>query len=200
MKKVFSLVLALAMCLSAAGLAEGAAYTPGTYSASSAGFHSDVTVTVTVDESSITDVTLDVSGETEGIGAAAGDKLAAQILEAQGAQIDGVSGATVTSNAARVALTECLAAASGAAGEKAPVADGTYTGTAPSFGFLCQMACDVTFEDGAIKSIEVVEESDSATGEWFANAEELLIPRNGWNLMKIALTPSVVGNYPVSPF
>lgn len=33
------------------------------------------------------------------------------------------------------------------------------------------------------------------------NAEkELLIPRNGWNLMKIALTPSVVGNYPVSPF
>lgn len=76
MKKVFSLVLALAVCLAAVGYAEGAAYVPGTYSASSAGFHSDVTVTVTVDETSITEVTLDVSGETEGIGAAAGDALA----------------------------------------------------------------------------------------------------------------------------
>ena len=177
MKKVFSLVLALAVCLAAVGYAEGAAYVPGTYSASSAGFHSDVTVTVTVDETSITEVTLDVSGETEGIGAAAGDALASQILEAQSAEIDGVSGATVTSGAARVALTACLAEAAGETGEKAPVADGTYSGTAPSFGFLTQMTCDVTFEDGAITSIEVVEESDSATGEWFANAEELLIPR-----------------------
>ena len=177
MKKVFSLVLALAVCLAAVGYAEGAAYVPGTYSASSAGFHSDVTVTVTVDETSITEVTLDVSGETEGIGAAAGDALASQILEAQSAEVDGVSGATVTSSAAKVALTACLAEAAGETGEKAPVADGTYSGTAPSFGFLTQMTCDVTFEDGAITSIEVVEESDSATGEWFANAEELLIPR-----------------------
>ena len=30
--------------------------------------------------------------------------------------------------------------------------------------------------------------------------KELLIPHNGWNLMKIALTPSVIGNYPVSTF
>lgn len=111
MKKVFSLVLALAVCLAAVGYAEGAAYVPGTYSASSAGFHSDVTVTVTVDETSITEVTLDVSGETEGIGAAAGDALAGQILEAQSAEIDGVSGATVTSSAAKVALTACLAEA-----------------------------------------------------------------------------------------
>lgn len=177
MKKVFSLVLALAVCLAAVGYAEGAAYVPGTYSASSAGFHSDVTVTVTVDETSITEVTLDVSGETEGIGAAAGDALASQILEAQSAEVDGVSGATVTSSAAKVALTACLAEAAVETGEKAPVADGTYSGTAPSFGFLTQMTCDVTFEDGAITSIEVVEESDSATGEWFANAEELLIPR-----------------------
>lgn len=177
MKKLFSLVLALAVCLAAVGYAEGATYVPGTYSASSAGFHSDVTVTITVDETSITDVTLDVSGETEGIGAAAGDALASQILEAQSAEIDGVSGATVTSSAAKVALTSCLAEAAGASGEKTPVADGTYSGTASSFGFLGQMTCDVTFKDGAIDSIEVVEESDSATGEWFASAEELLIPR-----------------------
>lgn len=36
-------------------------------------------------------------------GAAAGDALASQILEAQSAEIDGVSGATVTSSAAKVA-------------------------------------------------------------------------------------------------
>ena len=124
---------------------------------------------------------LDVGRNTLGtfvvLGAAAGDALASQILEAQSAEIDGVSGATVTSSAAKVALTSCLSEAAGASGEKTPVADGTYSGTASSFGFLGQMTCDVTFKDGAIDSIEVVEESDSATGEWFASAEELLIPR-----------------------
>lgn len=39
------------------------------------------------------------------------------------------------------------------------------------------MTCDVTFEGGKITDIQVTEESDSATGEWFASAQELFIPR-----------------------
>ena len=54
--------------------AEGAAiYKPGTYSASAKGMGSDVTVTLTFDETSIIDAVVDVSGETQGIGAEIGD-------------------------------------------------------------------------------------------------------------------------------
>ena len=59
---------------------------------------------------------------------------------------------------------------------KAP-ANGTYSGSAASFGWTGLMTCDVTFKDGAITDIQVTEESDSATGEWFASAADLLIPR-----------------------
>ena len=58
-------------------------HTPGTYTASAKGYHSDVTVTVTFDETHITDVVVDSSGETENVGAAAADKLAEQGLLAQ---------------------------------------------------------------------------------------------------------------------
>ena len=51
---------------------EEAVYTPGTYTASEQGLESLVTVTMTFDETSITDVVIDASGETEGIGAATG--------------------------------------------------------------------------------------------------------------------------------
>lgn len=39
------------------------------------------------------------------------------------------------------------------------------------------MVCDVTFKDGKLTDIQVVSETDSATGEWFASARDLLIPR-----------------------
>lgn len=94
-----------------------ATYVPGTYTGSSKGISSDVTVTVTVDETSVTDVTVDSSGETATIGAAAQDELQQQLLAAGSSNIDGVSGATVTSQAAEKAMDAALAAA--AAGDQA---------------------------------------------------------------------------------
>ncbi len=181
MKKVLSWALILCLCLamlSTAAMADGL-YTPGTYTGESSGHDAGLTVTVTVDENSITDVVIDASHETPLIGGAAGPALEAQILEAQGPEIDGVSGATETSDGARRALTLALAEAQGntADAEKTSVKDGTFKGTAPGFGLTGQMTCEVTFLDGAITDIQVVEETDSQTGEWFANAEELLIPR-----------------------
>lgn len=88
-------------------------YTSGTYSATSKGISSDVTVTMTFDADKITDVKIDVSGETEGIGTEIGDEMAAKILEAQGAGVDGVSGATITSDAVNDAAANCIAQAKG---------------------------------------------------------------------------------------
>lgn len=93
---------------SAAGI-----YTPGTYSATSRGIASDVTVTMTFDGSSITDVQIDVSGESAGYGADAGEELTNQLIAAQSAEIDGVSGSTVTSSAVKDAAANCIAQAKG---------------------------------------------------------------------------------------
>ena len=87
---------------------EKALYTPGTYTASAQGMASQVTVTATFDETSIVEVIIDASGETENIGAAAADTLVEQIMEAQGPEIDGVSGATITTNAVMEALADCM--------------------------------------------------------------------------------------------
>lgn len=101
----------------AAASSAGSAYVPGTYSSSEFGMASDVKVDVTVDESSVTDVQIDVSGETPNLGAAAGPELIRQFLEAQGAQIDGIAGVTLTSNAAKTAMEEALSQAAGGAQE-----------------------------------------------------------------------------------
>ena len=88
-------------------------YTPGTYTAAAKGIASDVTVTMTFDETSITDVVIDVSGETPDIGGAIGESMAQAILDAQSADVDAVSGATVTSDAIRTAAANCITQASG---------------------------------------------------------------------------------------
>ena len=89
-------------------------YTPGTYTATAKGM-SEITATVTFDANTITKVELDLSGETESIGVAAKDKLIEQIMNAQTSQIDGVTGATVTSKAVQNAVADCIQQASGGA-------------------------------------------------------------------------------------
>ena len=170
-----ALTLALLACAIPAAFAE---YTPGTYTAEAAGHEAGLVVTVTVDETGITAVDLDVSHETPEIGGAAKDALIEQIMAAQGADIDGVTGATETSTGVKLALTDALNQAAGVtATEKTAVADGTYTGTAPSFGLTGPLTAEVTLSDGKITDIKVVSETDSLTGEWFGSAEALLIPR-----------------------
>lgn len=91
---------------------EKGVYAPGTYSATATGI-GEVKVSMTFDANSITAVTVDTAAETAGIGAELGEKFAGQILSAQGAQVDAVSGATVTSNAVLKAAEACIAQAKG---------------------------------------------------------------------------------------
>lgn len=98
---------------SAASAAAQGGYTAGTYTAKAQGISSEVTVTMTFDENSITNVVVDASGETENIGAAQAENLANAIMEAQGADIDAISGATITSDAAKEAAANCIAQAKG---------------------------------------------------------------------------------------
>lgn len=88
-------------------------YTPGTYSASAEGYGGDVTVELTVDDSNVTDVKVTGDKETPEVGGAALDQLAEQIRTAGSAEIDGVSGATYTTNAAKEAAQQAFNAAMG---------------------------------------------------------------------------------------
>jgi len=110
---------ALAACNSASGSAStsGAAgqYIPGTYEGTAEGISSTVKVTMTFSDSAVTDVVVDTSGETASFGAAAADELREQLLAAGSAEIDGVSGSTITSNAVMKAAKSCYAQAKGEA-------------------------------------------------------------------------------------
>lgn len=72
-------------------------YKPGTYSATVNGMH-EMTISVTVSESEITDIKIDHT-ETPGIGEPAVKTISEEILEIQGLGVDTISGATLTSNA-----------------------------------------------------------------------------------------------------
>ncbi|MDO4632504.1 MAG: flavocytochrome c [Eubacteriales bacterium] len=109
-KKV--LTLFLAGILSASMLlpvsAESVSMTPGTYSVTEQGFGGEVTVTVTVDETSIQSVEIVGDGETPELGGVAVDRLDDEILAAQTPNVDGISGASVTSAAIITAATAAL--------------------------------------------------------------------------------------------
>ncbi len=179
MKKWIALLLSLVMVMSVMNIA--AAQEPLT--ATVAGFGGDVIVTVEVDdEGKIVSIAADGSTQTPDVGgnaantlnegalaALAGTELAA--LDADG--IEGITGATVTSDAIKTALEMIKAEATGA--ETAPVQDGTYTVTVPAYSVTEQMTLNITFEGGKLTGIETVTAGN--TPVIFATVEEKLYPR-----------------------
>lgn len=99
----------------AASAGAAGSYTPGTYTGTAEGISSTVKVTMTFSDSAVTDVVVDTSGETASFGAAAADELREQLLAAGSAEIDGVSGSTITSDAVMKAAKSCYAQAKGEA-------------------------------------------------------------------------------------
>ena len=99
-----------------------AVYTPGTYTGTAAGM-GEVKVTMTFTETAITDVVVDCSAETADIGGVAAADLQEALLAAQNAEIDGVAGATITSNAVKQAAASCIQQAMGVAVTGEPAAD-----------------------------------------------------------------------------
>lgn len=72
------------------------------------GIGGDLTVKVTMDGDKIAAIEVLAHGETAGICEAAIEKVPAAIIEAQSAEVDGVSGATLTSNGIKEAVANAL--------------------------------------------------------------------------------------------
>ncbi len=100
------------------------AMTPGTYDATVPARNGAMTVEVTVDATSLKDVRVTKHEETPGIGSLAVDALPKRMVELQTAGVDGISGATVTSDALKRGVEEALKKAGAEPGffaKKSPV-------------------------------------------------------------------------------
>ena len=163
MKKLLALLLTAILLMSAlSGLAFAEdALVDGTYTSEQQGFGGPVIVTVTIEGGTISDANVVGDSETEGIGAAALEPLAEQIKAAQSAEIDGVSGATMTSGAVKAAFAEIYAEASGQGAADLAIADGTYQAQAWSFSKNYPLNLTTVIEGGKITSIEVGENGDT---------------------------------------
>ena len=108
--KVTSLVVALALMivLLVAPAAAQALPADGTYTGSANGMGGALEVSVTVEGGKITAVDVLSHQETPGISDPALEKLPAAIVEAQSTEVDGVAGATLTSNAIKGAVDAAL--------------------------------------------------------------------------------------------
>lgn len=86
-------------------------YKPGAYTSTAAGRNGDITVTTEFSETAITAIRVDSHAETAGIGDTAMESLTRSMLYAQNAQVDSISGATMSSTAFKQAVADCIAQA-----------------------------------------------------------------------------------------
>ena len=135
LSKLTSALLCLAMLLTMCSFAMAEA---GTYTGvgdSEIGGKGAIEVSVTVDENGVvTDIQVTKNGDTAGIADAAVETMPGRIMAAQSANVDGVSGATMTSEAIKMAVLDAVTAAgldtvkwsTYAATEAAKADDATY--------------------------------------------------------------------------
>ena len=169
MKKLLSLVLICLLAIPAFACAE-------TFAASAAGFGGEVVVALTIEDGKIVGAQITGDSETPAIGGAALDPLAEQLVAAGSAEIDGIAGATVTSDAVKTAAAAALAAANGDSAAEAVLADGTYTAEAYGFEMAVSNKLIVTIEGGKIASIAYGEDCGD-TPPMLDTVEKTLFPR-----------------------
>lgn len=109
-RKLTGLVLVLALLTSVAFGAMAQSFpADGVYEGSANGMGGELKVAVTVEGGKIADVTVNSHKETAGISDPAIEQIPAAIVAAQSTEVDGVSGATVTSDAIKAAVASALA-------------------------------------------------------------------------------------------
>ncbi|MDD7680486.1 MAG: FMN-binding protein, partial [Stecheria intestinalis] len=154
--------IVLAVCLvfslvSGQMSSSGSSGVSGTYSGTAQGRGGDVTVTLTLTDSKITDVSIEGKDETPGIGDTAMETMAQEIKSSGTIGVDTVSGATVTSNAVLEAAAAALKSAglnpddyqtAGGSG-----VSGTFEGTAQGKGG--DVTVTLTLTDSKITDVSI---------------------------------------------
>lgn len=134
-------------------------YTPGTYEAAAQGFGGSVVVKVTVDTDKITDVVIEGDKETEGVGSKAIEALPGQIIAANSTKVDGISGATHSTEGILKAVDEALALARGEAAAPKAVQDGEYV--VEEIGHEGKVVVATSFLKGEITKVKVLNHDET---------------------------------------
>ena len=106
---------------------------------------------VTVTDGKVTAATITGDKETETIGGAAIKTLTEKLIGVSSAdEVDAVASATVTSNAVKTALADCLRQAAGEEKTETALVDGVYTGEGRGFNLTQKVQVTVEIKDGKI--------------------------------------------------
>ena len=149
------------------------AFEPGTFEATSEiqGFGGYMTVEVTIgDDKNIADIEVTNHEESEDWYNMAVPTLTEAMIEAQSTNVDGVSGATYTSNAfidaVRIALSQAGGTPTADDAQAANFTPGTFEATSEIQGFGDFITVEVTIDDdGKIADIDVTNHSESE--DWY---------------------------------
>lgn len=132
-KRFLSMILAatMVMSLTACGSSNNTTSTPegtfkaGTYEGTAQGFGGEIKATVTLTADAIESIKVVGDKETQGIGSVAVEQLGENIVKKQAVNIDGISGASVSSAAIKEAVTNALKEAGVDASSLVPVETST---------------------------------------------------------------------------
>lgn len=167
MKKFISLSLCFVLFTSSVAFA--AVFNPGTYEGTGKGYGEKVPVTVKVkvDENAITEVNISGSEEIP-FGQMNFENYSAALIGRSDADIDAVSGATMTRDGIREAVEMALEQAriekvSNAASEKLPLKSGKYTASAN--GMDGEVKVEVTIDDNKVQSISIEDNETAGVGD-----------------------------------
>lgn len=160
-RKILSILLCVMMVMSIAGCSKEAAseVKTETYTKVAKGFGGDVTVTVTLKDGVISDVKAEGPNETNGIGSKAIEELPKLMVAANSADVDGITGATITSNAVKSAARAALKEANGEVETALSFTPGTYSGEA--YGNTSTIVVDVTVTEKEITDIKVAQQNET---------------------------------------
>ncbi|MEG0569864.1 MAG: FAD-binding protein [Erysipelotrichales bacterium] len=142
------------------------------------GFGGDVVVTTTFKDGKI--VSIDAKGdkETPEYGGKAIEQLPKLMVDANSADVDGVTGATVTSSALKKAVADAINEAKGQSVEipEVKMVAGEYTAQATGFSLIQPLEVTVKVSETAIESI-TVNDDNGETYPFLVAAKDKLIPR-----------------------
>lgn len=128
-------------------------YIPGAYTGEAQGYGGLVKAAVTVDEREIVSVEADVSCETQKLAYLPKTVLTQRIAEHGGTDVDGISGATMTSDAIKMAVDKALSKARLEKSGRALLKPGVYQTEAMGYGGPVQVR--TTLSGRGIEAVEV---------------------------------------------
>ena len=135
---------------------------------SGTGIDGKIVVEVKADANTIYEVNILEQNETPGIGSVAVEKLPAAIVEANSLEVDGVTGATVSSDAIKAAVSEALTAMGfdpasyqGAAVASAAPAGGAQTAQGSGTGIDGKIVVEVKADANTIYEVNILEQNET---------------------------------------